>query len=305
VFSGSATTRTGPKNAGDLQSIGRTSRSRDTISTRRDPRRGHEGIILVATSPILPSLGEGPKPAPRPPGTPVTDRGRSRGRRRGGNRIENPAALAALAASPAPSSTPRSTASPWTRLLYVPVTRERSSSGSSGRIRAIALRRRAAASSSTGAGRRARSVLTRLDCSLETDNNHDLDVKTRNALLPRSFGRLLHFRLHEQADTRRRTGSPRNNNIDVHSIKTEDGRDLPFSHRNHELLVELPGLRRGSRSKLRFGHRHHSIDLREISSTPSRLRGYPSRLAESSAHEPLKRARSAFQAIYRRQRDRA
>lgn len=115
-----------------------------------------------------------------------------------------------------------------------------------------------------GAWSTAPVVLTRLDFSLETANNHDADLKISETLsFPQSFGRIIPFAFLNNEDTATRNWKSARYAINVRSVKTRDGRELPFSHRYHELLVELPETpAAGATESLVFDVALHSLDTR-------------------------------------------
>ncbi len=92
-----------------------------------------------------------------------------------------------------------------------------------------------------GAEGQAALMLTRMEFSLSTDNNSDATVTIVETLSPRRpDGRLITFSLMNHRETAVESWQSKTRTLDVRSVRTADGRDLPFSHRYHGLLVELP-----------------------------------------------------------------
>jgi len=84
-------------------------------------------------------------------------------------------------------------------------------------------------------------VLTNLDYTLETANNKDATVTVAETFAVNGgAGRILPLSLINNNDQSTISWTSTRRGLEVVSVKGADGRDLPFSHRYHQLLVALP-----------------------------------------------------------------
>jgi len=107
--------------------------------------------------------------------------------------------------------------------------------------------------------------VSRLEFSLSTDNNRDAEVQVHETLLfDGSSGRLLPFGLYNHRESAVNNWRSKTRTLDVRSIKTSDGRELPYSHKYHELLVELPEAPpKGATLDLTFDLGYHFLNRKD------------------------------------------
>lgn len=253
----------------DLQTIAKNLLKFENTSSYKDGTLGEEmkGCILIATQPILPDI-LGPDAKPSGSGgeianarlasfladTDEADFG-----------IDHPGALAGLAAAPARVLyTEISGKSVSPGYLYDPLSRREEQLWLFRTIQGDRFYNVVSHQLLDGGWRESPVLLTRLDYSMDSTDNRDADLKVSETLsFPGRIGRVLRFIFINNADTGATNWKSSKYAVNIRSVKTTDGRELPFSHRYHELLVELPEApAAGSSATLVFDVALHSIDTR-------------------------------------------
>lgn len=85
------------------------------------------------------------------------------------------------------------------------------------------------------------TTLTRADIVLETADNKSGSITSEVAFKVRGAGtRLLTLALANNLDPDSASWNSQKNRLDVKRVTDTDGKDLPFAHRYHELVVEIP-----------------------------------------------------------------
>src|SRR5262245_17458182 len=268
VFEGSGRYDYTSEDAGDLQALGKNIAKLASTSSYKDGTLGEEmkGCVLVSTQPILDeTLGVERKPSSGGAGATARLTSFLADADAADIGVDHPGALAAL--SPVRermvyAEIDGRSVDPG--FVYDPVSlREeqlrlfRSIQGD--RFYNVVSRQR------IGDGWTASPfVMTRLDYTLDTANNHDATLRIAETFqFPMAAQRLLRFLFINNAATAATNWKSSKYNVDIRSIKTADGRELPFSHRYHELLVELPEPpAAGSTQTLVFDVAFHSLDTR-------------------------------------------